>query len=246
MRPIRTWPLRGSICLFAAAAGLAAATSAAPGQNLSAAPASARLLSEAEAGGGIREALAQGVGRAIERLGRTDGFLADQAVRILIPGKIRKITDGARKLGAGKLVDAFEVSMNRAAEQAVSVSADVFSDAVRQMTWQDALAIVRGGEDAGTKYFRKATEGRLREQFLPIVRSATDASGATRNFKKLSKRSALLPGLGGDPEQPFDLDEYVTQRALDGLFHYVAEEEKSIRKDPLGQASNLLRRVFSR
>lgn len=203
-------------------------------------------LSEADAGSGIKEALAQGVGNAIARLGKTDGFLGDQAVRILIPRKVRKITDTARKLGADKLVDDFEVSMNRAAEQALPAAAEVFSDAVRQMTMNDALAIVQGEQDAGTQYFRRVTEDRLRGKLLPIVSTATGASGATRNFKKLNKKAGGLGSLLSSGDQPFDLDNYVTEQAMDGLFHYVAEEEKAIRKNPLGQASGLLRRVFGR
>lgn len=232
-------------CLLTATTTIAAGTARdlLP-QTVIPAAAGAQGLSEADAGSGIREALAQGVGNAIRRLGRTDGFLADQAVHILIPHKVRKITDGARKLGAGKLVDEFEVSMNRAAEQAVPAAAEVFTDAVRQMSLQDALGIVQGGEDAGTRYFRRVTEDKLRAKFLPIVATATGASGATRNFKKLNKKTALLGGLMAKGDQPFDLDTYVTDQAMNGLFHYVAEEEKSIRKNPLGQASSLLRRVF--
>ncbi|MGD9584583.1 MAG: DUF4197 domain-containing protein [Lysobacterales bacterium] len=203
-------------------------------------------LSETDAGSGIKEALAQGVGNAINRLGKTDGFLADQAVRILIPKKVRKLTEAARKLGADKLVDDFEVSMNRAAEQALPAAAEVFSDAVRQMSLQDALGIVRGGEDAGTQYFRRVTEDQLRTRFLPIVSTATGASGATRNFKKLNKKAGGLGGLLNRGDKPFDLDSYVTDQAMNGLFHYIAEEEKNIRKNPLGQASSLLRRVFGR
>lgn len=200
-------------------------------------------LGEAEAADGVREAMARGVDAAVRQLGRPDGFLANEAVRILVPRQVRGLADGARRLGAGRYVDEFEVSMNRAAEQAVPAAAEVFSEAVRQMSVQDALGIVRGGETAGTEYFRRVSGQRLRERFLPIVADATGQAGVTQHYKALSGRAGPLGEVlaGG---QSLDLDEYVTDRALDGLFHVVAEQERQIRRDPVGTGSALLRRVF--
>ncbi|KFN43245.1 hypothetical protein N790_11075 [Arenimonas malthae CC-JY-1] len=201
-------------------------------------------LGEAEAGRGLKEALAQGVHRAVTQLGRQDGFYGDAAVRILVPKKLRGVADAARKLGAGRKVDEFELSMNRAAEKAVPVAADIFAEAVRQMTVQDALEIVRGGDDAGTRFFRRVTEDRLRGKFLPIVAEATGRAGVTKKYKAMVGGNALAGALGGG--QSLDLDAYVTDAALDGLFKVVAEQERAIRHDPAARTSDLLRRVFGK
>ena len=202
----------------------------------------ARGVGQGDAAAGVKEALAQGVQSAIRQLGRKDGFLGDAAVRIGAPKKLRKVVDAVRRLGGERYVDEFETSMNRAAEQAVPLAADIFADAVRAMTVQDALAIVRGEPDAATQYFRKATGDQLEAAFLPVVRKATGESGVTRSFKAMTDKAGGLAALGGD----VDLDGYVTGKAMDGLFHYVAEQEKAIRANPLGQSSSLLRRVFGR
>jgi hypothetical protein len=200
-------------------------------------------ISESEASGGIKEALAQGVHRAVTQLGRTDGFYGDSAVRIRIPGQLGEIADTARKLGAGRKVDEFELAMNRAAEKAVPVAADVFADAVRQMTVRDAIDIVRGEPDAGTRFFRRVTEERLRAQFHPIVQDATQNAGVTQRYKAMvGRNSGLLQLLGGG--ESLDLDEYVTDAALDGLFKVVADQERAIREDPAQRSSELLRKVF--
>lgn len=199
-------------------------------------------LSQADAAKGIQESLAQGVSAAITQLGRPDGFLKDQAVKILLPKNLQKAADLARKLGAAKYVDELEVSMNRAAEKAVPAAANVFADAVRQMTVQDALGIVRGADDAGTQYFRRVTADQLREKFRPIVAQATAETGVAKHSKRLSEKAGGL--LGGGNET--DLDGYVTEKAMDGLFYYIAQKEKNIRKNPLQQGSDLLRRVYGR
>ncbi len=202
-------------------------------------------VSQTEAAGGIKEAMAQGVKRAITQLGREDGFNSDPAVRILVPKQMRKIADTARQLGAGKKVDQFELSMNRAAEKAIPAAADIFADAVRQMTVQDAINIVRGDQDAGTQFFRRVTEDKLREKFMPIVSDATAKTGVTKRYKEMSgKNSGITKLLGGG--ESIDLDRYVTDKSMDGLYHYVAEQEKDIRKNPLKQSSSLLRRVFGK
>ncbi len=200
-------------------------------------------VGEAEAASGVKEALAQGVNHAITRLGRRDGFQGDPAVRILVPEKLRSLTDTARRLGAGKKVDEFELSMNRAAEQAIPVAADVFADAVRQMSVRDAVDIVRGADDAGTRYFRRVTEDALRGKFQPIVADATSRTGVTQRYKALVGKNTGIANLFGGRDQ-MDLDRYVTDKAMDGLFHYVAEQEKAIRRNPAQRTTELLRRVF--
>jgi hypothetical protein len=161
-----------------------------------------------------------------------------------------------RSLKQDQLADEFVVTINRAAEQAVPEAAAVFTDAVKQMTIADARDILAGGDDAATKFFRRATETNLHARFLPIVQKATEAAGATSAYKNLadySKNSAvgkrfsgLRSALGISTPDPasLNLDDYVTREALDGLFKMVAEEEKLIRKDPQARTTELLQRVF--
>jgi hypothetical protein len=198
-------------------------------------------VDEPTAANGIRSALARGAEYAVNRLGRRDGFLGDEAVRIPLPGKLDRLADAARLLGQGKRVDALIVSMNRAAEAAVPEAAQILSEAVRGMSVRDALGIVSGGEAAGTQYFRDRTSDSLRERFLPIVAKHTSEAGVSRRYERLRDRTGGLAALG--LEAP-ELDEYVTEKAMDGLFHYIGEQEKQIRRDPVGTGSDLLRRVF--
>ena len=207
-------------------------------------------LSERDAAGGVKEALAQGVDRAVRQLGKPDGFFRDQAVKILVPEKMRKAGETLRKVGAGKHVDAFELSMNRAAEQAVPAAAGILSDAVRQMTLRDAIGLVRGSDTSATDFFRRTSEQKLFDAFRPIVAKQTQATGVTRKYKDFTKKNggtmAML--LGGDSGSAnagnVDLDDYVTREAIDGLFHVIAEQERRIRQDPAARTSELLRRVF--
>ncbi len=206
-------------------------------------------ISEGDASRGIKEALAQGVDRAVRQLGKEDGFFRDQAVKIFVPEKIRRLADLARQLGAGKKVDAFELSMNRAAEKAVPVAAGILADAVRQMTVQDAIGLVRGGETSATDFFRRSSEETLYAAFRPIVEKQTASVGVTQKYKDFSKKAggsgmgALLGGGQGSASSA-DLDDYVTRETIDGLFHVIAEQEKRIRQNPASRTTELLRRVF--
>ncbi len=207
-------------------------------------------ISESDASRGIKEALAQGVDRAVRQLGKEDGFFRDQAVKIFVPEKIRRLADLARQLGAGKKVDAFELSMNRAAEKAGPVAAGILADAVRQMSVQDAIGLVRGGETSATDFFRRSSEEKLYAAFRPIVEKQTASVGVTRKYKDFSKKAgggsmaALLGGGGQGSASSADLDDYVTRETIDGLFHVIAEQEKQIRQNPASRTTELLRRVF--
>jgi len=207
-------------------------------------------LSEGDASRGIKEALAQGVDRAVRQLGKEDGFFRDQAVKIFVPEKVRKLADLARQLGAGRKVDDFELSMNRAAEKAVPAAAGILADAVRQMTLQDAIGLVRGGETSATDFFRRSSEQKLYAAFRPIVEKQTASVGVTQKYKDFSKKAggssvgALLGGGGQGSATSADLDDYVTREAIDGLFHVIAEQEKQIRQNPASRTTELLRRVF--
>lgn len=205
-------------------------------------------LKENDAAGGVREALAQGVERAVRQLGKEDGFFRDQAVKILVPPKLRRLADVARQLGAGKKVDAFELSMNRAAEKAVPVAANILADSVRQMSLQDAIGLVRGGDTSATDFFRRTSEQKLYDAFRPIVEKQTASVGVTQKYKDMSKKAggnALAGALLGDQNGGnTDLDDYVTRRTIDGLFHVIADQEKQIRQNPMARTTDLLRRVF--
>ena len=211
--------------------------------------ASAGTLSQSDAAGGVREALARGVEQAISQLGREDGFLKNQAVRILVPKKVRKVADLARQMGAGAQVDSFELSMNRAAEQAVPASATILGDAVRGMSMEDALGLVRGGDTAATDFFRRTSGDKLRSAFLPIVSKQTAATGVTRSYKSLTGAvgdNPLGATLLGSSTRAADLDGYVTNKTIDGLFTVIAQQEQEIRKNPAARTTGLLQKVFGK
>lgn len=209
----------------------------------------ASSLSQTDATGGVKEALAKGVEQAISQLGKPDGFFRDQAVKILVPKKLRKVTDLAKKLGYGQQVEGFELAMNRGAEQAVPAASGILGDAVRAMSVQDAVGLVRGGESAATDYFRKSSEQKLYDAFLPIVSKQTANTGVAQKYKSLTGVVGNNPLgatlLGGD-NKSMDLDGYVTNKAIDGLFHVIATKEADIRSNPAAQTTSLLRKVFGK
>lgn len=190
---------------------------------------------------GLREALEQGTGRAVQTLGRDNGFWSHPQLRIPMPEKLQKAEKALRKLGQGKLADEFVQSLNRAAEQATPAARDIFVGAIRKMSIRDALDILKGPPDAATKFFRQHTDAALAGAFRPIVARSTEAVGVTARYKKMIKR---VQPLGLVDARELDLDDYVTRRALDGLFQLVAEEEARIRKDPVARTTELLRKVF--
>lgn len=200
-------------------------------------------LSTSDISSGLKEALFKGVKFAVDNLGREDGFLGNERVRIPLPGKIAKMEKTLRAFGQGKRVDEFVVSMNRAAEKAVPVAIDVFLDAIKQMTFDDARKILFSGQDdAATQFFKRTSGETLRTKFRPIVEEATTSVGVTQKYKDMIGRYGFIAKAIG--EDASDLDGYVTQKALDGLFLLVADEEKKIRKDPVGRTTSILRRVF--
>lgn len=195
---------------------------------------------------GLKEALGIGAERAVAVLGKEGGFLDDQRVRIPLPGGLDKVADGLRAIGKGGLVDEFEHSMNQAAEQAMPRSLDIVKSTVMAMTLDDARGILAGGDDSATRFLRRRGGPPLLEALLPIVRQSTDSSGTVKAYKAMlgNKKTALgalsaLASPGG-----FDLDRYVTEKALDGLFLRLGEEERRIRSDPLARSTDLLRSVF--
>ncbi|MFQ5544354.1 MAG: DUF4197 domain-containing protein [Acidiferrobacterales bacterium] len=190
---------------------------------------------------GLKEALQQGTQQGVNALGRVDGYLGNVQVRILVPEELRKVEKFLRKIGADRYADDFIVSLNRAAEAAAPHAKAIFVDVIRNMTISDAVSILKGPDNAATEYFRRNSETRLATSFRPIVASSTSKVGATSHYKKFVKQAERL-GLTGSKD--LDLDNYVTNKALDGLYLMIAAEERRIRQDPVARTTELLRRVF--
>lgn len=192
---------------------------------------------------GIKEALAVGTERAVRGLARPDGYFGNAAVKILMPPSLQRVAEVARMAGYQKKVDAFVLSMNRAAEAAVPLASRLFGDAIRAMSLEDVRGILSGGDTAATEFFRRKTGEPLYAAFRPTVAKKVDEVGATRAYKEMIGRYEKVP-LARKPS--LDLDDYVTRKSLDGLFLMVGEEEKKIRKDPLARTTDLLKTVFGR
>ena len=205
---------------------------------------------------GLQEALGKGLQAAIARLGHDGGFLTNLQVRIPLPEKLQKVETALRAIKEDKWADEFVATMNHAAEQAVPEAGVVFADALKHMTIQDAKSILAGPDDAATQYFQRTTQTNLYVRFYPIVQKATRQTGVTAAYQKFMERANLgnlsskLGGLGNLlgssvlDKDSLDLDGYVTNKAMDGLFKMVAEEEKRIRQNPVARTTDLLQKVF--
>ena len=194
---------------------------------------------------GLKEALAKGTEQAVANLGKEDGFLKNLDVKIPMPEQLATVEKALRRLKQDKLADEFVTTMNRAAEKAAPEAAAIFADAIKGMTMEDAKAILKGPDDAATQYFKKVSQLKLTEKFLPIVKDATEKTGVTFAYKRLTEHtgSSALGGLLGGG-QNVDVDKYVTDKALDGLFKMVAAEEKTIRQNPVARTTDILKKVF--
>jgi len=208
-----------------------------------AAPAAASLerITNQDAIAGLKAALEKGSGVAVAALGRTDGFFGNGAVRIPLPESLKRYERLMRGVGLGRYADELILTMNRAAEAAVPEAKALLVDAVKKMTVQDAKGILTGGETAGTEYFKRTTSDPLRARFLPIVQKATKKVKLAEKYNEYAEKGAKF---GLVSKEHANLDQYVTQKALDGLFYMVAEEEKKIRRDPIGAGTDIIRRVF--
>jgi hypothetical protein len=206
-------------------------------------PALAQLdrITQREALAGLKAALEQGSHAAIAALGRSDGFLANPQVRIPIPESLERTEKLVRRLGFSNEVDELVVAMNRAAEAAVPEARKLLVDAVKKMSARDAKSVLTGGDTAATQYFKRTTRGQLHARFLPIVQNATARAGVAQRYKDFAKPAAAFGLL---KTEHADLDEYVTQKALDGLYFMLGEEEKKIRRDPVGSTRAIVRKVF--
>lgn len=198
-------------------------------------------LTEADAAGGVRAALQRGALSAVSLLGRPDGFLGNPQVRIPLPSGLEEASRVLKLTGQSARVDELITAMNRAAEAAVPLAKPLLLDAVRSMSVEDALRVVQGGETSVTEFFAGKTREALGVKFLPIVTRATERVSLTQKYNALAGSVARL---GLIKQEDATIQQYVTRKALDGLYFMIGEEEKKIRRDPVGTGSAILRKVF--
>ncbi|MDE3213327.1 MAG: DUF4197 domain-containing protein [Bacteroidota bacterium] len=199
-------------------------------------------LSNGDIVDGLKQALSIGAQKSGDKLSAQDGFYKDPAVKILLPQQVQSIEKKMRMFGMGKLVDNAELSMNRAAEDASKAAAPIFLDAIKKMTVTDALQILRGTDTAATGYLRKTTSPELTTAFRPVIEASLKKVDATKYWKDFFTAYNRFSSRPVDT----DINSYVTAKALDGLFYYVAKEEINIRKNPQAQVTDLLKKVFGK
>jgi hypothetical protein len=206
-------------------------------------PAAAGLddITDTEALRGVRQALTDGSLAAVAKLGVENGFFGNPKVKIPLPPSLQRVERGLRAFGMRQEADELVLAMNRAAEAAVPEAKQLLTDAVRKMSVQDAKAILTGGDTAATEYFKRATRPQLTQRFLPIVKRATDRVGLAQQYNSLAEQGAAL---GLVKEEEANIERYVTQKALDGLYFMIGEQEKAFRRDPVGATSSIVRKVF--
>ena len=193
---------------------------------------------------GLKEALATGTERAVTEVARPDGYFGNPLIKILLPDKVQKAADLLATVGYQKEVDEFVLSMNRAAEAAAPKAAAFFGDAIRQMTVEDARGILAGGDTSATQFFEKKLRSKLFESFKPVVSNSMNQVGTVRSYQEMMGSYSSLPMASMFGTPTLDLNSYVTNKALDGLFTMVGQEEKKIRTNPVARTTELLRRVF--
>ncbi|MQY76882.1 MAG: DUF4197 family protein [Spirochaeta sp.] len=198
-------------------------------------------LSERTIIAGLKEALERGATLAVEVVSREDGFFGNMEIRIHLPEELEDVDQTLRCIGLGSKMDEFEESMNRAAEQAAALAIDIFIDAIKQMTIGDAGAILQGADDAATRYLENNYRDRLYHSFYPVVEKAMQEVGLARIYKFILDKYNSIPLI---EKKEYNLDEYITNRALDGLFLMVSREEKEIRTNPVARVTELLKKVF--
>lgn len=198
-------------------------------------------LTNTETSSGLKTALIQGADKAVTALSKKDGFLGNEEVKIPLPDALKRTEKAMRMFGMGKQADELILKMNRAAEAAVPEAKALLVDSAKKMTVADAKAILTGGDDAATQYFKKTTSTQMAEKFLPIVKKATENVQLAQQYNKYAEIGSQY---GLVKKQQINLEQYVTQKTLDGVYLMMAKEEAAIRKDPIGQGSAILKKVF--
>lgn len=201
----------------------------------------AALFSQADASSALRAALERGAQVAVKQLGTADGFLANDKVRIGLPDVLEKAAPILRTVGRGAQLDELVTAMNHGAENAVALAQPLLVQAIKSMTVQDAQRIIQGGDNAVTDYFTSKTRAPLGQKFLPVVSKTLDKLSITRQYNDLAGKASKLGLVQGDM---VTVQDHVTQKALDALYFVIGEEERRIRKDPVGTGSALLKKVF--
>ena len=190
---------------------------------------------------GLKEALSVGTGNAVSFLSKTDGYFGNELTRVLMPEKIQNVANMLKKVGLGDQVDNFVLTMNRAAENAAPQAKGIFMDAIREMSFDDAKGILNGGDTSAMQYLDSKTRTKVTDAFKPVISSSLDKVGATKAYKNMMSSFTSLPFASA---QSLDLDNYVTDKALDGLFLKVGEEEAKIRTNPTARVTDILKQVF--
>ena len=198
-------------------------------------------ISTGDASAGVKEALAKGADFAVASLGKDGGFMGNSKVKIPLPGYLQKAESGLRMFGMGKQADQLIETMNHAAEMAVAEAKPVLTESIKKMSVQDAKGILTGGEDSVTQYFKRTSTEQLTAKFMPIVKASTKKVKLADKYNQFAGKAASS---GLIDQKDANLDSYVTQKAMEGLFTMIAEEEKKLRSDPLGAGSDLLKKVF--
>ena len=228
--------------LVGAHAGFAASLSDMAKEAQKAFGGSAGGLSNDEITAGLKEALQVGTEKAVGLVSQPDGVYQKPAIKIPMPESVQKVEKLLRTAGYGEKVDAFELSMNRAAERAAPEAKSIFWDAISGMNFEDAQKILNGRDNEATLYFEDKTAARLQEAFKPIVKDAMGEVGVTRSYQDLNEKMTSLPF---GKSASFDLDQYVTDGALKGLFKMLADQERQIRTQPAARVTDLLQKVFA-
>lgn len=202
---------------------------------------SGEKLSSEEVGGGLKEALVKGVSKGSDMVSQVDGYLGNPAIKIPFPPEVQQVESKLRQIGMGSEVDKFVVALNRAAEDAAQEAKPIFVSAIKQMTIQDAWAILRGENDAATQYLNRTTSVQLYDSFNPVIQKSLEKVNATQLYSNLITAYNKIPLV--KKVNP-DLDAYATEKAVDGIFVMVAQEEKNIRENPGARTSDLMKKVF--
>lgn len=198
-------------------------------------------LTNEEVGAGLKEALTKGIEKGVDKVSKPDGFLKDAAIKVLMPEEAKKVEEKLRSIGQDKLVDDAITSMNRGAEDASKEATKIFIDAIKSMSIEDAMTLLKGDDNAATEFLKKKTRDALVAKFQPIIKTSLDKVGATKHWNSVFSTYNKIPFV--DKVNP-NLEEHVTHKAIDGLFIQIEKEEKEIRKNPAARVTDLLKKVF--
>lgn len=198
-------------------------------------------LTTAEVAGGLKEALIKGISSGADLVSQTDGYFKNPEIKIPFPPEVKKVEDKLRQIGFGSEVDRFVMTLNRGAEDAAKEAKPIFISAIRSMTIDDAWAILKGENDAATQYLKRTTSVQLKEKFKPVIQNSLNKVNATKYYSEIVNRYNQIPLV--QKVNP-NLDDYATDKAIEGLFLMIAKEEKNIRENPVARTTELLRKVF--